>query len=603
MDASFDPCSLEPCSLVEELRTLRDALLVAPGPTAPTSDRCASLRNLDHYLALRAMDIRPLQERLTRVGLSSLGRCEANVLGAVTATLWAARALAGQPCAVEVGGCEGAPDVGEGKELLEQRTERLLGARPRGRGTRIMVTLPSEAAADRELVRRLVVAGADAVRINTTHDDEVAWRAMVRHVRASQRADRPVVVVFDLGGPKVRTGPLRPGPSVVKVSPRRDELGNVVEPARRWLLPPGVVAPVGGAEQAIPVRAAMEVHRGDRLHLRDARGARRSWIVAAVSGEAVLVEATRTAYVVAGTPIERGDTTVGHVGDVPAREEAWRLGGGDLVTLRRSGIPADPSGADIGCVPASVLDAVGVGHRVVFDDGRAGGVVEHLHGAGVDVRVTWPVGRRVRLRARKGINLPDSELGLPALTAGDLAALDVAVEVGDAVCLSFVRDPADVAVLQRELASRGARRELGVIAKIETERGFSRLPDVVRQLLESDAPGLMIARGDLAVEVGFERLAEVQEEILWLAEAAHVPVVWATQVLDQLSRTGVPTRAEITDAAAADRAECVMLNKGAHVDAAVAALADILRRMEDHHAKKQSLLRRLRAWEQRSQVV
>lgn len=576
---------------------------MAPVPAERRSDRGASLRNLDHYLALRAMDIRPLQERLTRVGLSSLGRCEANVLGAVTVTLRAACALADQPYAVGADGCEGAPDVGEGKALLEQRTERLLGARRRGRGTRIMVTLPSEAASDHELVRRLVLAGADAVRVNTSHDDEPTWRAMVRNVRSSQRPDRPVVVVFDLGGPKVRTGPLRPGPKVVKVSPRRDELGNVIEPARRWLLPPGVVAPVGGADQAIPVRAAMEVHRGDRLLLRDARGARRSWTVIAVSGEAVLVEATRTAYVVAGTPIERGESTVGHVGELPAPEGAWRLGGGDLVTLRRSEQPADPRGAAIGCVPASALDGVGVGHRVVFDDGRAGGVVERLHDGGADVRVTWPVGRRVRLRAGKGINLPDSESGMPALTTRDLAALDVAVELGDAVCLSFVRDPADVAALQRDLAARGARPELGVIVKIETERGFSRLPDVVRQLLLSDAPGLMIARGDLAVEVGFERLAEVQEEILWLAEAAHVPVVWATQVLDQLSRTGVPTRAEITDAAAADRAECVMLNKGPHVDAAVAALSDILRRMEDHHAKKQSLLRRLRAWEQRAQVV
>ena len=87
----------------------------------------------------------------------------------------------------------------------------------------------------------------------------------------------------------------------------------------------------------------------------------------------------------------------------------------------------------------------------------------------------------------------------------------------------------------------------------------------------------MIARGDLAVEVGFERLAEVQEEILWLCEASHVPAIWATQVLDTLARTGVPSRAEVTDAAASVAAECVMLNKGPFVDEAVRALADILR--------------------------
>jgi len=104
---------------------------------------------------------------------------------------------------------------------------------------------------------------------------------------------------------------------------------------------------------------------------------------------------------------------------------------------------------------------------------------------------------------------------------------------------------------------------------------------------------VMIARGDLAVEMGFERLAEVQEEILWLCEASHVPAVWATQVLDSLARTGVPSRAEVTDAAASVAAECVMLNKGPHVADAVRALVDILRRMERHRYKKRSIFRKL----------
>jgi pyruvate kinase len=103
----------------------------------------------------------------------------------------------------------------------------------------------------------------------------------------------------------------------------------------------------------------------------------------------------------------------------------------------------------------------------------------------------------------------------------------------------------------------------------------------------------MIARGDLAVESGFERLAEVQEEILWLCEAAHVPVIWATQVLETLAKRGAPTRAEITDAAMAHRAECVMLNKGPYIIHAVRMLDDILKRMQSHQFKKQSMLRQL----------
>src|SRR6185312_2852598 len=104
------------------------------------------------------------------------------------------------------------------------------------------------------------------------------------------------------------------------------------------------------------------------------------------------------------------------------------------------------------------------------------------------------------------------------------------------------------------------------------------------------------ARGDLAVECGFERMAELQEEILWVCEAAHMPVVWATQVLESLAKTGLASRAEITDAAMGQRAECVMLNKGPHLDEAVAALDNILRRMQDHQIKKSAMLRKLARW-------
>jgi pyruvate kinase len=106
----------------------------------------------------------------------------------------------------------------------------------------------------------------------------------------------------------------------------------------------------------------------------------------------------------------------------------------------------------------------------------------------------------------------------------------------------------------------------------------------------------MIARGDLAVELGFARLSEMQEEILWLCEAAHAPVIWATQVLDQLVHEGVASRAEATDAAMAQKADCVMLNKGEFLTGGVRFLRDVLDRMERHHAKKFARLSQLQAW-------
>ncbi len=116
--------------------------------------------------------------------------------------------------------------------------------------------------------------------------------------------------------------------------------------------------------------------------------------------------------------------------------------------------------------------------------------------------------------------------------------------------------------------------------------------------MRSEAVGVMIARGDLAVEVGYERLAEVQEEILWLCEAAHLPVIWATQVLEGLAKEGIPSRAEITDAAMSERAECVMLNKGPHIQEAIVVLDNILGRMQAHQSKKTSMLRQLHSWNQ-----
>ena len=95
------------------------------------------------------------------------------------------------------------------------------------------------------------------------------------------------------------------------------------------------------------------------------------------------------------------------------------------------------------------------------------------------------------------------------------------------------------------------------------------------------------------MEVGYERLAELQEEILWISEAAHVPVIWATQVLESLVKFGTPSRAEISDAAMSERAECVMLNKGPFIVEAVVLLDNVLSRMDAHQQKKSPRLRAL----------
>jgi pyruvate kinase len=160
------------------------------------------------------------------------------------------------------------------------------------------------------------------------------------------------------------------------------------------------------------------------------------------------------------------------------------------------------------------------------------------------------------------------------------------------VALSFLRRPEDVERLEDELHALGAGH-LGIVLKIENSAAFRNLPLILLVSLRSPPVGVMVARGDLAVEMGFERLSEVQEEILWLCEAAHVPVIWATQVLEGLAKAGAPSRAEVSDAVMSSRAECVMLNKGPRIVDTVEFLADILDRMEEHHDKRMNLLRRL----------
>ncbi len=186
-----------------------------------------------------------------------------------------------------------------------------------------------------------------------------------------------------------------------------------------------------------------------------------------------------------------------------------------------------------------------------------------MDGEAIRVRIERAAAVGSRLKAeKKGINVPDTRLPISALTEKDIADLATVVDIADLVEMSFVQDPSDVTLLHETLARLGGDRVGGVVLKIETRQAFERLPQLLLTAMRRPRVGVMIARGDLAVEVGYERLAELQEEILWLCEAAHLPVIWATQVLEQLAKSGLPSRAEISDAAMGERAECVMLNKG-----------------------------------------
>jgi pyruvate kinase len=253
--------------------------------------------------------------------------------------------------------------------------------------------------------------------------------------------------------------------------------------------------------------------------------------------------------------------------------------------------------ARIPCSLDAAFQSAEPGHIIRFDDGKIGSRVVSNDGDEIVVQISYTGPRMARLRPEKGINLPDTALAISALTDKDLHDLEFLVKYVDMVGLSFVRTPEDVLLLEQRLEELGGS-EIGVVLKVENRQAFENLPRLLLTAMYSPPVGVMVARGDLAVEVGFERLAEVQEEILWLCEAAHVPVIWATQVLEGLAKTGSPTRAEVSDAVMSGRADAVMLNKGPYIVEAVRFLNGVLERMHAHQHKRRSMLRKLSISEQ-----
>jgi pyruvate kinase len=601
----FDRQLEEIDALADEVRQLRADMVRAEGTQREQIDQTherhrRSAINLVHYVELRHHDIRTLQNRLSALGLSSLGRSESHVMATVDAVLAALERLAGRSYVPDRGDVV---SMSEGDSILAANASDLLGAQSPGRLARIMVTLPSDAAERPDLIDAMVKYGMDVARINCAHDDADSWAQMIGHVR-NRSDDDAILIAMDLGGPKLRTKSLTPGPAVIRAKPERDAFGRVVTPASIRLTGSDRASTTGAPLMRVDDATWLTRRSpGDVVELVDARGSHRNWTVLEASDAGCELSCSKTTYFTNGTKLSCPSD---HTGDVtriveiePTRPVA-RIDQGDRIVLcRGTSAPPETQTADaaaiMGCTLPELFDAARVGEPIWFDDGKIGGYIDHVEHDHLVVVVDDVRPGGANLRSGKGINVPDTELAIEALTDKDLEDLLFVAAHADIVNLSFVREVADVYRLQDELRQLDAA-QLGIVLKIENARAFENLPALLLAAMASEHVGVMIARGDLAVEVGFERLAEVQEEIMWACEAAHVPVIWATQVLETMALTGRPSRAEVTDAAMSVRAECVMLNKGPHILEAIETLDSILSRMGDHQRKKRSMLRRLRSW-------
>ena len=249
----------------------------------------------------------------------------------------------------------------------------------------------------------------------------------------------------------------------------------------------------------------------------------------------------------------------------------------------------DPSNVVIGCSEPGVIKQLKAGERVLFDDGLIETqVISNTNGIAT-LKIIRISSKKPLLKAKKGINFPDTELNLPPLTERDRSLIPFLCEHADLLGYSFVRHADGIKELQNLLAR--CPKKIQIILKIETPQAVKNFPSLLMQGMQDEVFGVMIARGDLAVEIGFERMSEIQEEILWISEAAHIPVIWATQVLETLNKSGIATRSEVTDASHAAMAECVMINKGDYVIDVMRSLRDILQRSGGHHVKKRYTFR------------
>ncbi|MFM9046293.1 MAG: pyruvate kinase [Cyanobium sp.] len=579
-------------SLLGDLRKLREDMVAMERQEAHTLASITapfglSARNLLHFIAFHRSDHPGLVSALRERGLSSLESCDGHLAASLGAVIDVLEQLEDQP-PVPTQRPDG-PSHRQSLELLAHHSQALFGSSAQSGARVIMVTLPADAAQHPTLIHELVEAGMGIARINCAHDGPAIWGRCIEKVRqANEATGRSCRVAMDLAGPKLRTGPLPPEPGVVDARPQRDRYGRLLSPARLLAaplessVPHRAESPLSEGETLLPIvqEGWAQLEPGHRLRGRDASGRFRELQVMDISPLGIRLRCHQRSRFTTGLRfVQEGGEGFVEIAELPPIPGERVVHVGECLRLTAAITDAPDA---IPCSCPEVFPSLNVGEIVVFDEGRIQAVIEDATSEQLVLRITQARARGARLRADKGINLPGSVLSIPALTAKDLQDLEFAADHADILNFSFVHEEADIDGLHHLLASRG-RSHVALVLKIETRRAFLNLPRLLLSAMGHSSPlGVMIARGDLAVECGWEALAEIQEEMLHLCASAHVPCIWATQVLDTMVRHGTPTRAEITDAAMGARADALMLNKGPNITATVQTLRTIAACMETH---------------------
>jgi pyruvate kinase len=264
-------------------------------------------------------------------------------------------------------------------------------------------------------------------------------------------------------------------------------------------------------------------------------------------------------------------------------QERVQLKAGNSITITTEKIVGDEKRVSINYKPFP--KEVKVGEIVMVDDGKKKFQVTAIKGEDVICKIL--VGGETK--GRRGVNLPDSNLSIKALTDKDLADLEFGIKNKvDYVALSFVRRPEDITELREILKKR--KLKAGIIAKIETPQAIANIDEII-----SLADGIMIARGDLAIEVPFEKVPVYQKMMIQKCIALGKPIITATQMLESMIKAPVPTRAEVSDVANAilDGTDAVMLSEettlGSYPVEAVTVMAKIAEEIEKDYPELPSV--------------
>lgn len=603
-------------SALGDIEILRKYLLAARDEVDSEHPRSQSLLNLNQYMLLRKKDHTPLQEKLFTLSLSSLGRSYAHVAASID-TLYdqLSSSLGREQISKELMAEFHHLSIADAISIASHNSTALFGGTPSphlsAQTTAVMVTLPSHAAQnDGIVIRQLADAGVNIFRINTAHDDETVWKAMAEVIASINEGRAPadkIKIFVDLAGPKIRTGKIQEVAIPIEIGSNKREKEVIIrceEGETKGESSDPVTLKRIPAQMVVDAKFFTNICRDVPIKIVDANHKKALITLTEVSKTHAKGVISKKVFVNKKTKLKCADAE-GKLLHIATQKDPIRLFVNDLLIITENDVPGHSallddernvlSPAIIGCSLKGILASIRIGEKVFIDDGKIGlKVIENRTDSILCVVEISNAGGTL-VKEEKGINFPDTYIQIPALTSVDYHNAVSVQDFADSFSISFCQSADDVRDLQKLLSENG-KSHIGIIAKIETRQAVANMPEILKQLLESQNSGVMIARGDLAIEVGFENMAYIQEALLDICDAAHLPVIWATQVLESKMKNNLPSRAEVTDAAMAGRAECVMLNKGAFAVNTIEVLIRILNDMHTIAKKNRQLLRKETLW-------